>query len=672
MNDSKPGSYILSVAVDVPLYQTFSYTHDEQLLQGQRVLVEFHHKQVIGFVWQDATSLPQDTIVLKPILTVYPEIIPPDICTLIKFCVNYYHSPVGVAVFNAVPKIFKQTKSLNYDYLAKTVNAKIVAAQREGKVIHRLNHEQQAVFKDICRHLRNFYVAIIYGITGSGKTEVYLRLIEAVLKQKQQVLVLVPEINLTPQILERAKTKFADKKIAILTSQVTPLARYRGYCSAYAGSTDIIIGTRLAVFTPFANLGLIVVDEEHDQSFKQNDSLHYHARDLAIWRANQLNIPVILGSATPSVESLFNYKLGRYKLYRLKRRAVEDAALPKIELVDLNFHKTDEHGLTQVVINALRQRLEHKELSLVFINRRGYSPLLSCHECAWMSQCKQCSTTMVYHKANYILKCHHCGHTISVPSSCPSCHSQYLETSGDGTQKIETSLLQLFEGARIFRIDQDTIHTKSAWHELYTKVHNHEVDILIGTQMLVKGHDFHNLTLVVGIDIDSGLYSYDFRASELLFTQLTQVSGRSGRGAKKGTVLLQTKYPHHELYKYLVAHDFSGFVNYLLLQRRSLHLPPYVHYALLRASGGSIERVIDYLQAVGKLMQKIATRNVTIYPAVPAVLQRLNNKERAQILIQSTARQALHELFSKLVPLLQQMKPRYAITFNLDIDPYEL
>ncbi|MCE3268715.1 MAG: primosomal protein [Burkholderiales bacterium] len=657
---------VLSIALDVPLYQTFSYIHDVPLAHGQRVLVEFRHKKVVGFVWNEDKTILPDKLSLKPILEVYPEIIPDDIISLIKFCADYYHYPLGGVIFNAIPKILKQAKLVNLK------NTRSVVASSSRQIYDKqLNYEQKIIFDDICQHFTHFFPAIIYGITGSGKTELYLQLITEVLKQDKQVLVLVPEINLTPQMLERFNTKFKDKMIAILTSHATPRARYLGYQSSGNGSANIIIGTRLSVFTPFKSLGLIIVDEEHDQSFKQNDNLRYHARDLAIWRASQIGIPIILGSATPSLESLYNYKQGRYHLYKLNKRAVTNAILPKIELVDLNFYQANK-GLTQIVVDALKLRLERKELSMIFINRRGYSPVLSCNECGWVSQCKQCSTTMVYHLVNTHLKCHHCSYTVAIPKKCPTCKSQNLQALGDGTQKVETIIGELFPYSKIERIDQDTTSTKSAWQDLYTKIHNHEIDILIGTQMLAKGHDFHNLTLVVGLNIDSGLYSYDFRASELLFTQLTQVAGRSGRGDKKGQVLLQTKYPGHELYQYLVAHDFSGFINYLMTQRKSLFLPPYTHYAMLRASGKNILQVIDYLQSVVLLMQKITIPGITIYPAVPSVIRRLKNKERAQVLIQSVERRQLHMLFDRLIPLLKQMKPKYAITFSIDIDPYEI
>lgn len=659
---------IISVALDVPLYQTFSYTYHIPLAHGQRVLVEFHHKKVIGFVWHEDKPDIAAVQKLKPILEAYPEIIPIDVCALIKFCAGYYHYPPGGVIFNAMPKVLKLAKPINLRTSKNNLAQLSKPAAAYDKV---LNEEQQAIYAEICNNLDHFHPAIIYGITGSGKTELYLRLIDAVLKKARQVLVLVPEINLTPQMLERFNSKFFDRNIIVLTSHATAKTRYLGYCAAGNGTADIIIGTRLSVFTPFAKLGLIIVDEEHDQSFKQNDNLRYHARDLAIWRANQNNIPVILGSATPSLESLFNYKLGRYHLYRLNNRAVINATLPRIELVDLNFYPTS-NGLTDIVIDAIALRLRHKELSMVFINRRGYSPILSCYECGWVSQCKQCSTAMVYHKVNASLKCHHCAYTISVPESCPTCHSRYLQALGDGTQKVEAQIESLFPQAKIFRIDQDAINTKGAWQELYNKINNHEVDILVGTQMLAKGHDFHNLTLVVGLNIDSGLYSYDFRSGELLFTQLTQVSGRSGRGEKNGQVLLQTRYPKHELYNYLAAHNFSGFVNYLLLQRKNLQLPPYTHYAIFRAQGKNIDRVIEYLQSVVKLMQKISIKEVIIYPAVPSVIQRLKNKERAQILIQSPDRKILHSFFDKLIPLLARMKPKYSITFSIDVDPYEI
>jgi primosomal protein N' (replication factor Y) (superfamily II helicase) len=659
--------YIVNVALDIPLYTTFSYTSETKLTLGQRVLVEFGNRKVIGFVW-DTEAQTAETSKLKPILQVYHECLTKDSCDLIKFTANYYHYSVGSTIFTAIPKALKQAKP--YIYKPKK-QPKISKKSRTTKIIT-LNQEQSDIVEQVTLKFATFHPSILYGVTGSGKTEVYLELIARMIAQGLQVLVLVPEINLTPQMLERFSARFNGQNITVLTSHTTGKGRNDGYFMAQNGETQIVIGTRLSVFTPFKQLGLIIVDEEHDQSFKQNDTLRYHARDLAIWRANKANVPIILGSATPSLETLYNYKLERYRMYKLISRGVSTAVLPHMELIDVNTYPAM-HGLTDKSIKELSKNLANNELSLVFINRRGYSPIISCYDCGWIGRCKRCSTTLVYHSSNASLKCHHCGYSTNLPHQCPKCNSQHMQVLGEGTQKIEAYLSKLLPSARIYRTDQDTVSGKKAWDELYGKIHNHEIDILVGTQMLAKGHDFHNLTLVIGINIDNALFSYDFRASELLYTQLTQVSGRAGRGEKAGRVFLQTRYPEHELYKYLLEHDFSGFVNYLLQQRKALNLPPYSHYAIFRASGQRIEQVLDYLSAVNQLMHKIIdANNFIIYPPVPSIIQRLKNKERGQILIHATNRNLIHQMFNSLIPLLQQMKPRYAIKWSIDVDPYDM
>lgn len=658
--------HVVSIVLDVPLYQVFSYTHDIDLPIGSRVLVEFRHRKVIGFVWGGAADI-SSSIELKPVLMVYPDVLPLQVIDLVKFCSSYYHYPVGATIFCVVPQLLRKDKIYRERHSKKLNNFNL---STNHKTID-LNVEQSGIIEAIAHASPGFTAHLLYGVTGSGKTEVYLSLIEKVVENKQQVLVLVPEINLTPQMLSRFATRFDNEKMIVLTSHTTANKRYQGYLAASLGNCQIIIGTRLSVFTPFQKLGLIIVDEEHDQSFKQNDTLRYQARDLAVWRAQKYNIPIVLGSATPSLETLYKYKEGSYQLHKLTSRAVADAILPKINLINLNTEEVVD-GLSQQVLKAINTRLENHELSLVFINRRGYCPVISCHECGHVMTCKRCSTTLVYHSATKNLKCHHCAYTIRVPSSCPECKSQYLQAIGDGTQKIEEILTKCFPNAKIGRIDQDTTNTKQSWHDLYTKIHNHELDILVGTQMLAKGHDFHNLTLVVGLNIDHGLHSYDFRASELLFTQLTQVAGRAGRGSKSGLVLLQTRYPEHELYQYLLKHDFSGFVNYLLKLRKMLSLPPYTYYAIFRASGNKLEQVLEYLHAVVRLMQKLEVPNVFIYEAVPSIMQRLKNKERGQILIQSSKRQDIKLLFDRLLPLLKEMKPKHSISFSIDIDPYDM
>ena len=657
--------YILNVAIDIPLYQLFSYLHEVELAIGTRVLVPFGKKHVVGFIWENKVDSSTYSLKkLKSIATVFTEQLPKDAHRLIEFTASYYHYPIGQTLFGAIPTNWRKPSAIKPIKL--TPNDLIIV---DNKIS--LNHEQSNVVNQVLQKLNLYHPCLLYGVTGSGKTEVYLSLIEKVLKLKQQVLILVPEINLTPQLLERFKLRFSNGNIHVLTSHATNKQRHTGYISAYTGVANIIIGTRLAVFTPFKNLGLIIVDEEHDQSFKQQDNLRYHARDLAVWKASDAKVPIILGSATPALETLYNYKQKKYTLYKLSSRAVNNALLPKIQLIDLNLHKAVD-GLSDIVLDEIDKRLKLKELSMVFINRRGYSLSISCYSCGFVIKCKNCSTSLVYHSITQELKCHYCGIHGDLPKSCPQCQSQHLQAIGQGTQKIEELLLTKFKHARIFRIDQDSLNKKSAWLELYTKIKNGEIDILVGTQILAKGHDFHDLTLVIGLNIDSSFYSHDFRASEILYTQLTQIAGRAGRGSKAGLVMLQTNYPKHELYQYLINNNFNGFVNHTLKIRKALNLPPYYHYAMLRTSGFSQNKVIQYLNAVHKYVKDINHKQVFCYPPSTAILQRLKNKERAQMIFYSMDRQALHQFLDFLLTTLNsQLKPKSGVSWQLDVDPFE-
>ncbi len=658
--------YLLNIALDVPLDRLFSYYCDQKLDPGTRVLVSFGRKTIVGFVWDnEVTDISINPQKIKTILEVFPEVLASDTYALINFTAKYYHYPLGQVVFGAIPKEWRQAQNIKE------------LRQPKQKTYHEdlsvvLNDEQQNVVNQVNENLDKYYPSILFGVTGSGKTEVYLSLIENVINLDKQVLVLVPEINLTPQLLERFLGRFHDVGIHVITSHVTSRERLRGYLGATDGSIKIIIGTRLSVFTPFKNLGLIIVDEEHDHSFKQQESLRYHARDLAIYRASKNSIPIVLGSATPSLETLYNYKLEKYKLFKLSNRAVTGSILPDIRLIDLNIYKTND-GITDIALDEIAKRLVKKELSLVFINRRGYAPSITCYQCGYVFKCNNCSTNLVYHSNTRELKCHHCGLSCSTPKVCTSCHSQHLQALGQGTQKIEEILAKKFVDAKIYRIDQDVLNSKSAWSELYTKIKAGEIDILVGTQILVKGHDFHNLTLVVGLNIDSSLYSYDFRASELLFTQLTQVSGRAGRGGKKGLVLLQTNYPKHELYQYLLKHDFSGFINYTMKDRRLLSLPPYTYYAMLRASGSQLSLVLEFLNTIWDRVSNTKNKNVLVSTPLPAIMQRLKNRERAQMLISSQNRTELHKFISNLMEIASLIKkPAHDISYQLDIDPFEM
>lgn len=661
---------IVNVVVDVPLNKMFSYTTDMEIAIGSRVLVEFHRKPRVAFVIEYTENSEVDIAKLKPILQVFDEVLPHDTLDLIKFAAKYYVSPLGQTLFTAIPTNFKKPLDLKLTKRKSAIKEEVILPPQKIS----LTVEQQQIIGAIKNKFNEYHSAILYGITGSGKTEVYLELIAEVIRQKRQALVLVPEINLTPQLLARFKRRFKDAVIHTLTSSSTVLTRVKGYLDASGGAADIIIGTRLSVFTPFKNLGIIIVDEEHDNSFKQNEGLRYHARDLAVYRAKYNNIPIVLGSATPSLETLYNYKLGRYSVYKLTARAVDSSNLPTIKIIDLNTNN-ESAGLSVPVINAINERLSKKEVSLVFINRRGYAPTVSCYDCGFVIACKNCSTNMVLHKDKYAnhLKCHHCGFIQTKINICPKCNSQHLYPLGNGSQKIEEILANNFTTARVCRIDQDTMSSKKDWVELYNKIHNNEIDILVGTQMLAKGHDFHNITLVVGLNVDSSLFSYDFRATEVLFTQLTQVSGRAGRGDKSGEVLLQTKYPEHSVFQFLLKHDFIGFANHTLLERKIINLPPYSYYVMLRASGADINKTLDYINNIIKLANKsINIQDVLQYPVVPAILQKLKNRERVQALIQSNDRDKLHLYLRKLIEILEVNKPRFGITWNLDIDPIEV
>ncbi|MEN9390769.1 MAG: hypothetical protein RL017_66, partial [Pseudomonadota bacterium] len=604
---------------------------------------------------------------LKPINKVFMEKINAEILQLLDFASRYYHYPLGQSLFCAIPLALKSNTEINNKFKK---NKSVVNLAPTSPLL--LNPQQQTIVNTLQEKLNAFNVNILFGVTGSGKTEVYLELINQVIKQGKQILLLVPEINLTPQLVERFKLRFSDANIVIATSKSTNNERYSAYTGAKDGSVQIIIGTRLAIFTPFKHLGIIIIDEEHDQSYKQQDSFRYHARDLAVWRAKYNNIPIILGSATPSFESLYNYKLGKYNLYELKSRAVLNSQLPELRLIDLNLEE-GHSDLSTVALNEIEKRLALKEMSMVFINRRGFSPLIRCYHCGWIASCSNCSVNLVFHHLNNQLRCHKCGQKKSVPITCPACNSHYLQTLGSGTQKIEQVLIDNFPTARILRIDQDTLKTKSAFNQVYQKIKNNEVDILVGTQILTKGHDFHNLTLVVGLNIDNGLFSFDFRSSEHLYTQLTQVAGRAGRGDKKGLVLLQTNYPKHELYSYLSNNDFAGFANYAIKIRKDLNLPPYVNYAVLRISGSTQQKVNSYITKIYPILKQLAVPDITISPAVPSVIQRLNGKDRMQILISSANRMNLQVFLDKLVVVItQQYKIPSNLNWHLDIDALEV
>ena len=713
---------ILQVALDTPLDRLFDYRLPEGLgavVPGSLVEVPFGRTHQVGVALGQSTDSAIDPDKLRNVIRVLDDrpVLSLDTLRLAQFCADYYHYPLGAILLatlpprlrNATPFVAdtpwlllteagqtaepsaraKAQRAL-LDVLRQAPQAReSVREQKQGRhaaalvaagwaiwtrtppktvqtpetaAAHPTTAEQQAALDRLLPTLGQFGVHLIHGVTGSGKTELYLRLIDAVLDQGRQTLVLIPEIALTPQLEQHFRNRFPGRRIASLHSGLAEGARTENWLAA--PDCDILLGTRLSVFAPLPELGLIVVDEEHDSSFKQQDGLRYSARDVAVARGKQANVPVVLGSATPSLESYAHALAGRYQLIELKQRAVSAARLPDIELVDLKHIPVD-NGLTRPALTALTDTLARGEQSLVFLNRRGYAPALYCPSCAWVSPCPSCSARLVFHRHARRLKCHHCGLETRIPTECPSCGNPDLKPLGQGTQRLEETLTALLPTARIRRIDRDTMRPR-AWAELGEAVHGGAVDILVGTQMLTKGHDFPNMTLALILDTDGALYSPDFRATERLFAQLMQVSGRAGRADKPGRVVIQTAFPDHPLFRYLQRHDYAGYARELLAERKQLDLPPVTRQVLLRAEAKTMEAALAFLHRAAALAPAYA--EVSVFSATPAPMARVANLERAQLLIQSSSRQALQACVRDWRPQLDTIRPRVA-RWSLDVDP---
>jgi len=546
---------------------------------------------------------------------------------------------------------------------------------------HALTGEQQQAV-DAVTQASGYACFLLHGITGSGKTEVYVHLMhhvlqpcpEPCLRGVGQVLLLVPEINLTPQLESYFRSRFPDVNLISLHSGLSEGERLHNWQQAQAGTAQIVLGTRLSVFAELPGLALIIVDEEHDSSFKQQDGLRYSARDVAIFRANQRGVPIVLGSATPSLESYHNAQSGRYRMLKLTGRALAEARLPEVRCVNIN-QTVMHHGISENLLREIGLRITRSEQSLVFINRRGYAPVLMCTGCGWLSGCKNCAGKMVLHLNEQRLRCHHCGYQIRVPAACPSCGNADLHPVGSGTQRVESVLQERFPDARILRVDRDSTRNKRAWQTMRAQIHANEVDILVGTQMLAKGHDFPALTLVGVLNPDSALYSSDFRAPERLFAQLVQVAGRAGRADKPGEVLIQTAFPDHPLFRALQTHDFEGWAASQLAERRMAGFPPFVFQAMLRAEGKNEAEVYAFLNhartAAVELSDSTETPgSVEILGVVPAALPRRANHLRAQLLIQASTRKGLQQFLRVWQPLLDAL-PAQKLRCSLDIDPLE-
>ncbi|HEZ2304025.1 TPA: primosomal protein N' [Neisseria meningitidis] len=711
-----------------------TYSHSDPLPPGTRVLVPFRNKTVVGMVWETDIAPDMDTARILGVQTTFSDepLLPESWRDLLAFTSRYYHYPTGQAVFAALPQGLKETRAVEmpqpplfyalneagraqtppparfnkkaalWDALLsgemtmaalKQVNAqaakliedwavqgwietteaaKPVLRPYHGQASHSefvLNANQQKASDAIQTAFGSFQPFLLYGITGSGKTEVYFDAMAKVLAQGRQVLFLLPEINLTPQLLKRVENRFADVPTAVLHSQMAAGKRTQDYLRAMLGQAKLVIGTRLAVFTPMDDVGLIVVDEEHDGSFKQDNELRYHARDLAVWRAKQGGCPVVLGSATPSLESWHKAQSGAYRLLQLTERAHTAAQLPQVDILNVGRLKLD-NGFSPQALQLLKQNFEAGGMSLVYLNRRGFAPALFCGDCGHTFGCPNCSAKMVLHQRARQLRCHHCDHREPIPYKCPDCGNQDLTAVGHGTQRVEETLRAFLPKAAVVRVDRDSTAHKNDWADLYRRIADNEIDILVGTQMLAKGHDFARLNLVIVLNADGSLYSADFRAPERLFAELMQVSGRAGRADKPGKVLIQTQLPEHPVFAAVKAQDYAVFAENELNERQMFAMPPFGFQTAVRADAPRVADALEFLNAAKETLAPLLPASVSQFGAAPMLMVRLAERERAQIFLESPSRQDLHRAVSLWVQVLQQNRDG-KIRWSVDVDPQE-
>lgn len=723
----------MNAVVKVCIPNTFRdyFDYDDNALKpciGARVWVPFRKQRRLGIVVGYSDSSPEG-VTLKSIESLIDQepLLNQDLLALCTWIGGYYQAPLSEVIPLALPKNYRLGKSdelpktdyyelalpyeetltrissrakklqelaqflslehkpisknmlsqrgFNSSHLLRGMDAGILALSQEIQLPDNvtpksnplvLNEEQADAVLKIQSELQHYHCFLIKGVTGSGKTEVYLQVIDKVLEAGKQVLILVPEIGLTPQLLSRFSARF-QQPIAILHSHLNETQRQTAWQLAKEGRVNLVIGTRTAVFTPMPRLGLIVIDEEHDLSLKQMDGVRYSARDTALMRAHLANIPIILGSATPSLESLYNCMQKKYSLLELNQKAVSTLPL-HFQLIDLRAQHL-EHGIAAPTLAAIKTHLEKNQQVLVFINRRGFAPVLLCHQCGWMADCRACDSHLTFHKQLGQMICHHCGLTQKAPVSCKSCHSAELIPVGAGTQRIHEYLSAQFPKNQVIRIDRDEVSKKNAFNLQLDKIHSGEAQLIVGTQMLAKGHHFPRLSLVVILDADSGLYNQDFRAQEQLGQLLTQVAGRAGREHIQGEVIIQTHLPQHPMLNLLIKEGYDAFAEELLKTRNQSELPPYHYLALIRAQSKSVSSVLKFLH---EAKDHIQLPPLTLMGPAPAPMPRKAHQHRMQLLIKSPNRHALKGALTQLREWLTINKKTNGIRWSVDVDPMDL
>jgi len=658
---------VLKVAVPVPLPQLFDYLPPADSATpepGCRVLVRFGRRKLAGVVVATAAGSQVPPNRLQRVLEVLDggnPAVSAELLDLFAFCAAYYHHPPGEILFNALPPALRKP----IGRLPPPPEDPPSPAALLPSPGPELTGEQRVALDGILGAVEGFHCHLVDGITGSGKTEIYLRLLARVLASGRQALVLVPEIGLTPQLVRRFSERLGLEPV-VSHSGIAAGGRLRAWAGALRGDARLLLGTRSALFLPLRDPGLIIMDESHDPSYKQQDGFRFSARDLAVKRAQGLEIPIVLGSATPALETLYNAESGRYHWHRLRTRAT-GAAEPGWKLVDLRSQPT-RCGLSDPALEAMAAVLGRGEQVLVFLNRRGYAPVLLCHSCGWHGQCSRCDANMTWHRSDRQLVCHHCDQRHPVPEFCPECRADALQGAGEGTEQLENWLQKRFSDFPLYRVDRDRMRRKGELEEVAAKVRGGDPCVMVGTQMLAKGHHFPKVTLVVVVNLDQALYSADFRALERMGQTLVQVAGRAGRAEHPGIVMLQTHHPDHAMLTTLIRSGYGEFARQLLCERRLAGLPPYAHQAVLRADATNREKVLEFLNRAARVWPR---NGGSLFGPFPAMMERRGGRYRWYVLVQNEARPALQGGLKTWLPLVRELPEARRVRWAMDVDPQE-